>query len=140
MTNPFASIIDTPQNPLGDQVEREERSLFAKELPEGIRAEELTAISVSLKEPPFGMSELSASTKTDNLLKPCETKKGAGLTALPPQQRKPLNGGVYSQDEVLELLNAHYMIGKSEQEVAVFRIPDGTEWQEKVDARLGIKN
>jgi hypothetical protein len=55
---------------------------------------------------------------------PSGTKKVAGLTALPPQQRKPLRGGVYTPNEVLELLNSHYMIGKSEQEVAVFRIKD----------------
>ena len=34
-------------------------------------------------------------------------KKAAGLTALPPQQRKSLLGGVYSPDGVLELLNSH---------------------------------
>jgi hypothetical protein len=124
VTNPFQSIINTQESPLGHQGERDERNSFAEALAEDIRVEELAAISVSLKEPPFGMSELSASTETDNSLKPCETKKGAGLTALPPQQRKPLRGGVYGPDEVLELLNSHYMIGKSEQEVAVFRIKD----------------
>jgi hypothetical protein len=43
---------------------------------------------------------------------------------LPPGKRKPLHGGVYSPDEALELLNSHYLIGKSEQEVAIFRIRD----------------
>ena len=127
MTSPFASIISTPHNATDNSPEPQgerERNSFAEVLAEDIRADELAAISISPKEPPFGMSELSASTETGSLLKPCETKKVAGLTAPPPQQRKPLHGGDYSQDEVLELLNSHYMIGKSEQEVAIFRIKD----------------
>ena len=124
MTNPFQSIINTQESPLGHQGECDERNSFAEALAEDLRAEELAAISISLKEPPFGMSELSASTETDDKLKPCETKKVAGLSAMPLRQRKPLRGGVYSLNEVLELLNSHYMIGKSEQEVAVFRIKD----------------
>jgi len=42
----------------------------------------------------------------------------------PPEKRTSLHGGVYSPDEALELLNSHYLIGKSEQEVAIFRIKD----------------
>lgn len=101
MTNPFQSIVNTQESPIGHQGERDERNSFAEALAEALRAEA------------FGI-----------LLKPCETKKGAGLTALPPQQRKPLHGGIYGPDEVLKLLNSHYMIGKSEQEVAIFRIKD----------------
>jgi hypothetical protein len=41
---------------------------------------------------------------------------------LPPEKRKPLKGGKYSRDEALELLNSHYLIGKSDQEVGIFRI------------------
>jgi hypothetical protein len=43
---------------------------------------------------------------------------------LPPGKRKPRRGGTYSGDEALELLNSHYLIGKSDQEVAIFRIKD----------------
>jgi hypothetical protein len=42
----------------------------------------------------------------------------------PPEKRSSLHGGVYIPDEALELLNSHYLIGKSEQEVAIFRIKD----------------
>jgi hypothetical protein len=44
--------------------------------------------------------------------------------ALPPGQRKTLRGGTYSPDEALGLLNSHYLIGKSDQEVGIFRIKD----------------
>lgn len=48
-----------------------------------------------------------------------------GMPALPPNKRKPLRGGRYSRDEALELVNSHYLIGKSDQEVGIFRIKDG---------------
>lgn len=40
------------------------------------------------------------------------------------EKRKPLKGGTYSHDEALKLLNSHYLIGKTEQEIAIFRIKD----------------
>ena len=43
---------------------------------------------------------------------------------LPLEKRKPLKGGTYSPDEALKLLNSHYLIGKTEQEIAIFRIKD----------------
>ena len=46
------------------------------------------------------------------------------VPVLSPETRKPLHGGKYSRDEVLELINSHYLIGKSEQEVSIFRIKD----------------
>jgi hypothetical protein len=46
------------------------------------------------------------------------------ISPLPPESRKPLKGGTYNPTEVLELLNSHYLIGKSDQEVAIFRIKD----------------
>jgi uncharacterized protein DUF5906 len=46
------------------------------------------------------------------------------VPALPPQHRHPLKGGVYSPDEALELLNSHYLVGKTEQEVGIFRIKE----------------
>jgi hypothetical protein len=126
VTSPFASIINAPHSAADNlpepQSESAERNSFAEAVAEDIRADELAAISVSPEEPPFGMNELAASTKTGSL--PCATKKVAGLTTLPVQQRKPLHGSEYSEDEVLELLNLHYMVGKSEQEVAIFRIND----------------
>ena len=45
-----------------------------------------------------------------------------GATGAP--KRKPLCGGVYGPQDALDLLNSHYLIGKSEQEVAIFRIRD----------------
>ena len=44
------------------------------------------------------------------------------LPPLPPGKRQQLRGGVYSPSEALKLLNSHYLIGKSEQEVAIFRV------------------
>ena len=49
------------------------------------------------------------------------------IAPLPPEKRKPLKGGTYSRDEALELINSHYLIGKSDQEIGIFRIKnDGT--------------
>ena len=45
-----------------------------------------------------------------------------GATGAP--KRKPLCGAVYGPQDALDLLNSHYLIGKSEQEVAIFRIRD----------------
>ena len=42
-------------------------------------------------------------------------------------QRPTLQGGEYSEADALELLNAHFMVGESKQETAIFRINnDGT--------------
>jgi hypothetical protein len=46
------------------------------------------------------------------------------IAPLPPGKRKPLKGGTYSRDEALVLMNSHYLIGKSDQEVSIFRIKD----------------
>ena len=119
MTSPFQSIIGTPRTRRGQG--RGQRNSYLEEAAEDIRAGELPAISIAPKEPPFGISQPSAGIETGLC---AAAKKAAGLTALPPQQRKPLQGGVYSPDKVLELLNSHYLIGKSEQEVAIFRIKD----------------
>jgi hypothetical protein len=51
-------------------------------------------------------------------------KKVPGLTALPPQQRKPLRGGVYTPADALKLINSHFFVGKNNQETAIFRIND----------------
>jgi hypothetical protein len=39
-------------------------------------------------------------------------------------QRPSLQGGTYSEVAALELLNSHFMVGKSTQETAIFRIND----------------
>ena len=60
MTSPFQSIIGTPENAVGHQVERNECNSYSEEVAEDIRADELAAISIAPKEPPLGLSELSA--------------------------------------------------------------------------------
>src|SRR5690348_13417524 len=45
-----------------------------------------------------------------------------GPTGAP--MRKPLHGGEYTDQNALAILNAHYLIGKSEYEVAIYRIRD----------------
>jgi hypothetical protein len=51
-------------------------------------------------------------------------RQAPSVPGLPPEKRKPLQGGVYSPVEALALLNSHYLIGKSDQEVGIFRIKD----------------
>jgi len=53
-----------------------------------------------------------------------QTWAGATGTAGAAPKRQPLLGGICSKQDALNLLNAHYLIGKSEQEVAIFRIRD----------------
>ena len=53
-----------------------------------------------------------------------------GLFAEPPlssDKRDRLRGGIIGPQAALKLLNSHYLIGKSEQEVAIFRIRDDGE-------------
>jgi hypothetical protein len=85
--------------------ERDERNAFAEALAEELRADELAAISVSLED---GVGERSAGTEGEERT----------------QQRKPLRGGVYTTKEALELLNSHFFIGTSNQEIGIFRIND----------------
>jgi Family of unknown function (DUF5906) len=54
----------------------------------------------------------------------------AGLFGEPPfssGKRGRLLGGTFSSETALKLMNSHYLIGKSEQEVAIFRIKDDGE-------------
>jgi hypothetical protein len=53
---------------------------------------------------------------------PCEPT----IEVAPPEQRKPLLGGTYDAATALELLNSHYMIGRSlaENETLIYRITD----------------
>ncbi len=44
------------------------------------------------------------------------------LPPLPSEKRDRLHGGVFGAGEALNLLNSHYLIGKSEQESGIFRI------------------
>ena len=96
MTNPFQSIIGTLQNPPGHQDERDERKSFADALAEDIRADELGTVSVSVKEPPFGIREPSARIET-GLCAPREASEATVVPALPKQERKPLRGGTTVQ-------------------------------------------
>ena len=51
---------------------------------------------------------------------PCEPT----IAVATPERRKRLLGGIYDSATALDLLNSHYMIGKSKQETAIFRITD----------------
>lgn len=107
MTSPFQSIIATPENAVEDQVERNECNSYSEEVAE------IAAISIAPDEPPSAGIEKCA-----------VAKKVAGLTVLPPQQRSPLRGGVYTAADALKLINSHYFIGKNNQETAIFRVND----------------
>jgi hypothetical protein len=123
VTSPFQSIICTDPNPPGDQAGRGQQNLLAEVITKDTYTDEFATLSPSLKEQAFDRGELSGRIET-GICEAYEAEKPAAVYPIPPHQRKPLQGGVYSQDEVLELLNSHYMIGKSEQEIAVFRIKD----------------
>ena len=84
MTSPFQSIIGTPENAIEDQVEPNDNS-YSEEVAE------VAALSIA-PEP------ASAGIETGI----CAVAKNAAVsTALPPQQRKPLRGGVYTPADVL---------------------------------------
>jgi hypothetical protein len=68
-----------------------------------------------------------AMPEPENIAKPNETSAPGGLFAEPPlssEKRERLRGGTFSPQQALLLLNSHYLIGKSEQVVAIFRIKD----------------
>src|SRR5207302_10768088 len=56
--------------------------------------------------------------------------------------RASLQGGAYSKAAALELLNSHFMVGKSMQEIAIFRInDDGTiSFVPTEEFKLAIQN
>ena len=109
MTSPFQSIVGFPQNAVEEQVERNERNSYSEEVAEA------AALSIAPDESP------SAGIETGIC---AVAKKVAGLTTLPPQQRNPLRGGVYTPADALRLINSHFFIGKNNQETAIFRIND----------------
>ena len=124
MTSPFQSIISAQDSPREHQGECDEPNSFAEALAENLRAEDVTTIGVVPNEAPIGSSELPITTGLDSLFKSFETKTGAGSSAPPPQKRKPLRGGTYSQADAVALLNSHFFIGKNNQETGIFRIND----------------
>lgn len=116
MTNPFQSIIGEqppPANPSGCTYDGDERNSIAEMPAEDTRAEKAAATSVP--RPETGQtSEQSASTE----------RVETGFATLPPLLRSPLCGGKYGEEDALAVLNSHFVIGKSNQETAIFRIND----------------
>jgi Family of unknown function (DUF5906) len=51
-------------------------------------------------------------------------RRSSSSAWLPPETRRPLRGGDYSQDEALELINSHYFIGKDNKQIGIFRVND----------------
>jgi hypothetical protein len=105
--NPFHSIVgkqDPPDYPPEQDGKSADRDSFVEALAADIRPDEIAEIAASIKEKPFGNSGLSSHVET-GLCAAHAAKKVTSVRALPPQQRKPLRGGVYSPNEVLELLN-----------------------------------
>jgi hypothetical protein len=143
VTNPFQSIIgSTPDNPLLQQGEPAERKSLERS-PEVFPVPGRPATAVAAEDALFGHSDrdgpietglgnvwsllVSGATGPTGSTGPtnaAETQDptSAGPTGAP--KRKPLCGGVYGPQEAIDLLNSHYLIGKSEQEVAIFRIRD----------------
>ena len=116
MTHPFQSIVCPSGSPVENQDEAGERSSFAGTLAKDIETEEITGTS----NPRTDVRETDAQSGSTELVE-------TGLTNLPPPLRSPLCGGRYTPAEALAVLNAHFFIGKSNQETAIFRInEDGT--------------
>jgi hypothetical protein len=64
---------------------------------------------------------------TANRAKAAAAAHSGGIFSQPPlpsEKRNRLHGGIFSPNEALKLLNSHYLIGKSEQEVNILRIKD----------------
>lgn len=69
----------------------------------------------------------ASSTIETGLIEAQETIDRARVVGLPAKHRKPLVGGKYFPEEAIEALNSHFLVGKNNQETAIFRINlDGT--------------
>lgn len=111
MASPFQSIFDTvqqqpntkpkPANDLHDQgpIDSLIENLFARQ----------KADHAAGPQPNSTSSSSASGSTTDTQTSPT---------------RPPLQGGVYSEADALNLLNAHFLVGKSKQETAIFRIND----------------
>ncbi len=67
------------------------------------------------------MSRASATANSEGKFSG-ESDPAKPSSAPPPKPRPPLQGGVLSEADAIDVLNAHYFIGKSKQETAIFRI------------------
>lgn len=128
MTSPFQSI-----------TEPGERKTFER-APEVFPVPGQPATTVAAEDALFGHSDLDGRVETGlgnvwSLLVsgatgstgPANAAGTQGSTSAGPTEapiRKPLCGGEYGPQDALDLLNLHYLIGKSEHEVAIFRIRD----------------
>ncbi len=105
MSHPFQEITNPPAaRPVGHQ---DERNGHAQAIAE------LAAINVR----PTETSETSEQPANTECVE-------TGFTSLPRLRRSPLCGGRYTQDDALTVLNAHFFIGKSNQETVIIRIND----------------
>jgi len=103
MTSPFQSIKDmmqTPPNITSTPANHEQPQPSTDDVIAGL----------------FGKRPASSSSSED-----CSPH---GQTTGSSSQRPPLQGGEYSGAAALDLLNSHFMVGKSKQETAIFRIND----------------
>lgn len=121
MTDPFQSIRGLPESHQTRESAADERKAYEDAVAEEMLADDNAVIGGSPEEPVPDFSKLPPVIET-GLSDLCKAVQGADVCAPLPPKRKPLRGGVYSASEALELLNSHYLIGKSEQEVATFRI------------------
>jgi hypothetical protein len=106
--SPFQSILDVaqPQPKTTSKPAIDEQSL--DDMIAGLLARQPTPL-------PSGAASADATRSVG-----CHQSVGT----LMPISRPELKGGVYSEPDALNLLNAHFLVGKSKQEIAIFRIDD----------------
>jgi hypothetical protein len=110
MTGPFRSIKDMVQNPLNTKSKPANH-----EQPQQSIDDVITNF--------FGKGAASSSNPSadhSSGAEGCSAHDDTGSSG----RRHPLQGGKYSEADALALLNSHFMVGKSKNETAIFRIND----------------
>jgi len=118
MTSPFQSILHAP----------------------GTNAKPANDDHMSLEDMIAGAFSRASSSHSSTATGGQSASLPSGSQAAP--NRPPLTGGEYSKGDALDLLNAHFLVGKSQQETAIFRInADGTlSFVPADEFRLAVQN
>src|SRR4051794_14984631 len=126
-TSPFQSILDMVQQPEATETPA------AEEQPHASLDETIASF--------FARRTTNSSSSSADFGGPSEDRASDEGTSS-SGQRPSLQGGEHSEAAALDLLNSHFMVGKSKQETAIFRINDDgtTSFVPTEEFKLAVQN